>query len=212
MFPTATTEASPISKPKRKRKPLPRCEHNRGKTYCVVCSPHNYCEYKKRRSQCGLCGGGGLCEHNRVKCHCTICIPSLKAKRKPPRCQHNTISKHKCVMCSPHNFCEHKKQRSRCGLCGGGGLCEHKKQKAGCATCKSVGLAQRIQAILAMHTNVRCTPIRFAAETHPRPSSMKDWIVKFELHHSSFPVSPRSFSQLAHAHAGICRVHHTATS
>ena len=88
---------------------MTKCEHNKYKNICKICSPNLYCIHEKRKSCCKICGGSYLCIHS--------------------------IQKHTCRECSPKSFCEHGKNKIRCKECGGSGICEHNKIKSACKEC-----------------------------------------------------------------------------
>lgn len=50
-----------------------KCEHNKFKYRCVVCSPWNYCVHQKRREQCPRCKGSQVCLHGRQNHTCRVC-------------------------------------------------------------------------------------------------------------------------------------------
>ena len=32
-----------------------KCNHNKNKNNCIICSPNSFCEHKKLKSKCQLC-------------------------------------------------------------------------------------------------------------------------------------------------------------
>ena len=71
-----------------KNKRRPRCEHDKRKDSCIICSG---CEHKKQRFRCVACKGAAIREHKKIKSN--------------------------CVACNGASICEHKKIRIRCKLC-----------------------------------------------------------------------------------------------
>ena len=48
-----------------------KCEHQKSKYRCVICSPHLFCIHAKRRDIC--CRGNQLCQHGRQTHTCRVC-------------------------------------------------------------------------------------------------------------------------------------------
>lgn len=106
------------------------CEHNKFTYYCIECTPTTFCIHKRRKAICKECvtenniKGGQICEHNDIRTQCGLC-------KGGSTCIHKA-RKHSCEICSPENFCLHKKYQPRCSLCLGNSYCVHGKRKEIC--------------------------------------------------------------------------------
>ena len=119
-----------------------KCEHEKRKDSCVICSD---CGHGKLKYYCKECGGNGICEHDKIKSRCKDCGGSAicehkKEKRYCVDCGGSAICEHKlqkrqCKICDGGAFCEHKKYKSSCKECGGSSICEHGKDKSYCKEC-----------------------------------------------------------------------------
>lgn len=103
------------------------CEH--GKLVCILCNPKSFCEHKVLISTCKKCKGGAICEHNKIRSKCCECS-------KHNFCEHNKLTQ-LCIHCntSSISFCEHKKLKWNCIECQGRQICIHKKLKRFCKDC-----------------------------------------------------------------------------
>jgi hypothetical protein len=104
------------------------CEHEKLKTRCVECGGGSICEHKSRRSDCTICKGGSICEHEKRKSRCILCKGSQM-------CEHSKL-KSRCKHCAGSSFCQHGKRKERCKICGGTEICEHYINKQNCIPCK----------------------------------------------------------------------------
>ena len=119
-----------------------KCEHEKRKDSCVICSD---CGHGKLKYYCKECGGNGICEHDKIKSRCKECggnaiCEHKKEKRYCVDCGGSAICEHKlqkrqCKLCDGGAFCEHKKYKSSCKECGGSAICEHNKHKQHCKEC-----------------------------------------------------------------------------
>ena len=103
------------------------CKHEKNKSRCRVCSPHNFCEHGFLYF-CRECGGKGICRHNKRKYYCWECNPAnaelVKTSKDAPRdrpvrrtdCKHGRF-KHFCQECSGKGICKHNRRRYRCSFC-----------------------------------------------------------------------------------------------
>lgn len=108
---------------------MSKCEHEKFKYGCIICSPNLFCkEHKKLKTRCVQCEGGSICEHKTRRNTCLIC-------GNISICEHNK-RKLRCILCSGSQICEHSKLKSRCKDCDGSELCIHGKRKARCKECK----------------------------------------------------------------------------
>ena len=101
-----------------------KCEHEKRKDSCVICSD---CGHGKLKYYCKECGGNGICEHDKIKSRCKECGGSAI-------CEHKKEKRY-CVDCGGSAICEHKLQKRQCRICDGGAFCEHKKYKSSCVDC-----------------------------------------------------------------------------
>jgi hypothetical protein len=115
--------------------PSSRCIHNVSRYWCRICVPTSECQHGRSKNSCVDCGTG-KCLHARWKRHCTICRPRLLCKHKFIRYNYRT--------CSPKQYCEHGRSKSRCATCG-------------TALCSRHGLAKRRCAGVA---SARCDRLR----------------------------------------------------
>ena len=80
-----------------------------GSANCVDCPIGSTCAcpHGRKRSQCKLCGGGGLCQHGNQKSRCLPCCTGLCPL-------HPTVLKINCKVCTK---CIHNKRKQQCKMC-----------------------------------------------------------------------------------------------
>jgi len=115
-----------------------KCDHNKLKQNCKICSPQSFCTpHGKQKAHCKDCGGSQFCTpHGKRKDRCKDCGGSAF-------CGHEKLRRY-CQICSPQSFCGHGIRKERCKDCGGSQICiphgkwkEYCKECGGSALCKS---------------------------------------------------------------------------
>lgn len=88
------------------------CHGLKNKSDCKECDKlareKQKCQHDKRKNRCKICSPNSVCSHSILKENCRTCNPDLT-------CVHNA-KKSNCVECSGIN-CEHNKRRSLCIMC-----------------------------------------------------------------------------------------------
>ncbi len=90
----------------------PKCEHNKWRSCCRICSPHKYCKHDIYRGDyCRVCSPQNFCEHDIYRGNCRVreCNPTKF-------CEHDLFIGN-CRVCSPQNFCDHGIWRGSCSRC-----------------------------------------------------------------------------------------------
>jgi len=89
--------------------------------------PHLRCEHDKLRLACRICSLNLLCLHDKLKHRCNICTPALIRQHHIYKCG--------CVICNPGIKCIHNKVKGQCADCDGFAICKSRKEpyKTGCS-------------------------------------------------------------------------------
>jgi hypothetical protein len=124
-----------------------KCDHNKEKRNCRVCTPTSFCIHDKRKDTCVVCTPSLLCIHDKRKSSCVVCTPSLlcihdKRKSDCKKCSNSTTifcihnkRKRDCRVCTPTSFCIHDKRKDTCVVCTPAILCIHNNRKHDCKEC-----------------------------------------------------------------------------
>lgn len=137
---------------KKKKNRYPKCEHDKVKKYCRICSPNTYCEHGPRKEVCRICSPKSFCIHNKHKSVCVECGGSQTCKHKKIKarckicggsgvCPHG-ILKQGCKECNGSAFCAHGIEKTRCRTCGGSAYCIHDKLKKFCKECHGASICK----------------------------------------------------------------------
>ena len=125
---------------------MPKCLHNRQKSFCKECGGSSICPHNRIKYNCKECGGSNICPHNRIKYNCKECggsniCPHNRRKAECKECgyirklcPHNR-QKSQCKECKGGSICPHNRRKAECKECGGKSICPHNRRKAECKEC-----------------------------------------------------------------------------
>ena len=158
--------------------PPTKCDHDKTRSSCKICTPSNFCPCGRLKRQCKDCGGSSVCfDHGtvrRLKSDCLECHPE-KA------CEHGKLSRI-CYKCNNHLRCECGKLKYNCHLHSPGDrFCEHKRFRSQCRDCiiASMSPAEAVDDLPSISSSTLCphekrpTNCRICNE-----STAKRWEVK----------------------------------
>jgi hypothetical protein len=76
------------------------CEHDKRRSDCKICSPHNYCfTHNMHKRHCGRCGTHtSICVHKRRKVRCVECAREGGVYKPGSVCEHN-VRRYQCALC-----------------------------------------------------------------------------------------------------------------